>query len=261
MTSQSSTNTPETLPVLAEPPLVQLGTLQASTPTALVTGATAIADTLATLIRQKKLATNIQGKEYVRVEGWTVLGALLGVVAREESVEERADGSYLATVALVRMADNVVVSRASAECGMDEPRWANGPKYARRSMALTRATGKAARLAFSWIMTLAGFQPTPAEEMSHVVNEPPPNSDWKIAADASREIPPDCVPSGKHQGKKWEEVSADYLDYIVHDKGKKKASPTFKALCQKELDRRAEVFGHNGISEGSDIPFEPGANG
>ncbi len=32
-------------------------------------------------------------------------------------------------------------------------------------MAITRATGKACRLAFSWIMTLAGYDPTPAEEL------------------------------------------------------------------------------------------------
>lgn len=42
---------------------------------------------------------------------------------------------------------------------------ANRPRFARRSMALTRATGKACRLALSWIMALAGYQSCPAEEM------------------------------------------------------------------------------------------------
>ena len=37
-------------------------------------------------------------------------------------------------------------------------------------MAITRATGKAFRLSFSWIMKLAGFQPTPAEEMVDTIN-------------------------------------------------------------------------------------------
>jgi len=69
------------VPLENQPPqmLVQLGTLQASTPAALVSGATQIADTLATIIRKNKLASTIQGKEYVRVEGWTTLAALLGV--------------------------------------------------------------------------------------------------------------------------------------------------------------------------------------
>ena len=61
---------------------------------------------------------------------------------------------------------------------MDETKWAKGPDYARRSMAATRATSKACRLAFSWVMVLAGFQPTPAEEMIGIVEErkpePPP---------------------------------------------------------------------------------------
>lgn len=159
------------VPVEAQPQsLVSLGTLQASTPAALISGATQIADQLAEIIRRKRLANTIQGREYVRVEGWTTLSALLGVIAREESVEELEDGGYRATVSLVRMSDGAVISRASSECGMDEPTWANRPKYARRSMAVTRATGKAARLAFSWIMSLAGFEPTPAEEMP--VDEP-----------------------------------------------------------------------------------------
>jgi hypothetical protein len=202
-------------------PLVRLGTLQAHTPDDLVKGATEIANTLALLIRQKKLASQIQGREYVRVEGWTVLGALLGVIAREESVQEREDGSYLATVALVRMADNVVVSRASAECGMDEPRWAEGPKYARRSMALTRATGKASRLAFSWIMSMAGFEPTPLEEVKDLLKETPAD--------------PTVVPAGKHKGKKWVEVSDDYLGWAANAD---RCPPALKAACKAEIDRR-----------------------
>lgn len=155
------------VPAHTEQSLVALGTLQANTPTALITGATAIADQLADVIRKKQLSNRIGGKEYVRVEGWTTLGALLGVIPREDDVKELDDGGYLATVSLVRISDGAVVSRASAECGMDEDTWAGRPRYARRSMAVTRATGKAARLAFSWIMALAGFEATPAEEMPY----------------------------------------------------------------------------------------------
>jgi hypothetical protein len=59
-----------------------------------------------------------------------------------------------------------VISRASAECGAPgEERWHDADDYAKRSMAATRATSKACRLAFSWIMTLAGYEATPAEEI------------------------------------------------------------------------------------------------
>lgn len=56
------------------------------------------------------------------------------------------------------------------------------------------------------------------------------------------------VPSGKHKGKKWEEIASDYLAAIV--KGDK-ASPGFKALCQKEIDRRAQVM-QDGAMAGED---------
>jgi len=79
---------------------------------------------------------------------------------------------YTAIVELVRITDQAVISRASAECGAADEYdrngnllWSKRPRYARRSMAQTRATGKACRMSFSWIMKLAGYEPTPAEEM------------------------------------------------------------------------------------------------
>ena len=157
-----------------QPSPVSMGILSAATPGALVQGATVMAHALADIIRSQKLATRIQGREFVQVEGWTTLATMLGVVAREVATVEHPDepGVFISTVELVRMADGAIISRASAECGAPDeldrygkPVWANRPRYARRSMAQTRATGKACRLAFSWIMRLAGYEPTPAEEM------------------------------------------------------------------------------------------------
>ena len=146
---------------------VALGTLQASSPAALVSGAAEMAHELATVIDKQKLFTVIQGKKFVGVEGWTTLAVMLGCVAREVSTTEQ-DGIYVAVVELVRMNDGACISRASAECGEEKP-WNTRAKYARRSMAQTRATGKACRLAFSWIMSLAGYEVTPAEEMTPII--------------------------------------------------------------------------------------------
>ncbi len=151
-----------------------LGTLQAASPGALVAGASELAGELAAVIERQNLATAINGRKHVNVEGWTTLGVMLGVTAREVSTMEQ-DGVYVAIVELVRMSDGACISRASAECGEEKP-WNTRPRYARRSMAQTRATGKACRLAFSWIMALAGYEPTPAEEMTPLIEaerEPP----------------------------------------------------------------------------------------
>ena len=148
---------------IAQQAAVSLGTLQAASAVALVQGAREMAGALADVIERQHLATVIQGRKHVNVEGWTTLAVMLGVVASEVQTVE-TEGIYTAVVELVRMSDGACISRASAECG-DEPPWNKRPRYARRSMAQTRATGKACRLAFSWIMALAGYEPTPAEEM------------------------------------------------------------------------------------------------
>lgn len=148
---------------------VELGTLVASTSAELIEAATAIATPLARLIDQRGLAKPISGRRYVAVEGWTTLAVMLGVTPHEVDVVER-DGVFTATIELRAMKDGRVLARASAECGASDEVWGKRPRFARRSMALTRATGKACRLAFSWIMVLAGYEGTPAEEMDGVEN-------------------------------------------------------------------------------------------
>lgn len=150
---------------IVESTRVELGVIRADSPSQLVTVATEAANALAQVIKAKKLFSNIQGKEYVRVEGWTTLATMMGCLPREVSMTRDEKGTYTATVELVRMHDGAVLTRASAECGMDEPTWKSRPDYARRSMAATRAVSKACRLAFSWVMVLAGYNPTPAEEI------------------------------------------------------------------------------------------------
>lgn len=155
----------ENLPVPAPSKAITLGLLGADNPAELISAASAVAKQLKQVVIEAHLAQMIQGKEYVKVEGWTTLGMLLGLLPREISTVQNPDGSYVSTVAFCR-ADGSIVTQASAECGDEtDGKWASRPPYARRSMAQTRATGKAARLAFSWIMALAGYAPTPAEEM------------------------------------------------------------------------------------------------
>lgn len=145
---------------------LRLGTIQTSGPQEVVVMATHMAKTLAKIIEDQRLYANINGRRYVNVEGWTTLGAMLGIVPREDKVTLLENEDYEAHVSLIRNSDGKVVGGASSIVSSDEKMWSQRPRYARRSMAVTRATGKAYRLGYSWIMTLAGFEPTPAEEMS-----------------------------------------------------------------------------------------------
>lgn len=127
-----------------------------------------LAAALKDFIQKQDLSVNIQGKEYVKVEGWTTLGTMLGILPRETSVKILESGGYEASVDLIRQKDGTIVGGASAICDTDEKRWGSADRYARRSMAVTRAVSKAYRLAFSWILTLAGYEATPFEEIQDV---------------------------------------------------------------------------------------------
>lgn len=133
----------------------------------MVSQAVEIANELKKVIDKQRLYNDIQGRRYVKVEGWQTLGTLMNIQPREVPSLTRCleDGSYEATVELVNIISGRVVGMGSAICGIEEKRWANADRYARRSMAITRATGKAFRLGFAWIMALAGYETTPDEEM------------------------------------------------------------------------------------------------
>lgn len=149
--------------------IVQLGTIEAEGPADVVTRAAEMAGILASIIDSRKLYTMIQGRKYVTAEGWGLLGGMLGIIPREVNCVD-LEGDYLATVELIRASDGAIVGRASALVSSDEHTWASRPRYARRSMAITRATSKAYRMGWSWVINLAGYEATPAEEMIGVVD-------------------------------------------------------------------------------------------
>ena len=154
---------------------LRLGALETAGPAAVLARATDIATALADIINQRHLYRQIGQKRHVYVEGWSTLGAMLGVIPREMDgkTEKIDEDTWLAWVELVRVSDGAIVGRGSAICSRKERNWSDRDEYAIRSMAITRATGKAYRLAFSWIIQLAGYEPTPAEEMPDTEREKP----------------------------------------------------------------------------------------
>jgi len=147
--------------VVEPSPAALFGTTE---PTEVIDRAGKVADALKSVIVRQKLTSNIQGKEYVRCEGWTLLGSMLGVYPVNVWTRETANGWEARVEARTR--DGAVVGAAEAMCTKDEPRWKNADAYALRSMAQTRATSKALRMPLGFVMTLAGYEATPAEEMT-----------------------------------------------------------------------------------------------
>lgn len=146
------------------------------TPEGTVSLATRMATALKDIVEKQKLYALIQGKKYPQVEAWMTIARMDNVVAREVigGILRHDDGSYEATVELIRLSDGMVIGRGSALCGTagDAP-WEKRAEPARRSMAVTRATSRAFRQQYSWIMALAGYEPTPADEMPHDAEQRP----------------------------------------------------------------------------------------
>lgn len=132
-------------------------------PTEVIARATAAADALADVLENKGLFTNINGRKHVRVEGWTLLGTMLGVFPVVVWTRQLENGWEARVEARTR--DGQVVGAAEAECLRDENQWKNRDDYALRSMAQTRATSKALRHPLGFVVSLAGYAETPAEEM------------------------------------------------------------------------------------------------
>lgn len=114
------------------------------------------------------LYTNIQGRNYAHVEGWQFAGGLLGLFPRVNKVENLStdkEVKWLAEVEIVNTQTNEIMSRGYAVCSNSERIKKNFDEYAVLSMAQTRAIGKAYRNLVGWVMKLAGYESTPAEEM------------------------------------------------------------------------------------------------
>lgn len=160
-------------PQRGTPPALTSQSLLDYKPRDMVVAATEIANVLKDVIDKQELYKDLNGNRHVKAEGWSTLGTMLSILPKEREVKRHEDGSYEAFVDLINTKTGMIVGAGSGFVGMDETNWAKKPNYARRSMAITRATSKAYRTCFSWIISLAGYNPTPAEEMDGLTEEKP----------------------------------------------------------------------------------------
>lgn len=154
--------------------LVPIGT--AESPQEVMTRGQATAAACRQIVLQCSM--KLQGKKYIKAEGWQALAAACGYSPRISEVQVLENEDIRAVCELVRLSDGEVVARAEGYVGVDETTWSRRPRYARRAMAQTRATSRACRSALAWIVPLldAGLETTPAEEIPH---EPHPQIEAK----------------------------------------------------------------------------------
>ena len=134
-----------------------------------------LASELSKLIKEKGLSSNIQGKQFVNVEGWQFAGASLGLMPIITSTQDLSNETaikYMATCEVRNITTGQLVATGIALCSNAEKTKRYFDEYAILSMAQTRAIGKAYRNLLAWLMKAAGFEATPAEEMDFAKEEP-----------------------------------------------------------------------------------------
>src|SRR5690348_14022530 len=146
------------------------------------------ADVLMKLVEDKKLYLQVGKSKHLYVEAWETLAHFYGVSAKVTEVRPVIDeitgaAGFEATADAIHMPTSTVISSARSMCLNNEDNWSNRPKYEYQngerhkvgevavptfqlaSMAQTRAVGKVLRNVLAFIVVLAGYETTPAEEM------------------------------------------------------------------------------------------------
>ena len=143
-----------------------------------VARASDVAQVLKKIIDERHLSVKIGNGDHVRVEAWQTVGRFCGYAGQSEEIPTDEPGAF-AKAEIIRLSDGAVVSTATARCGTpgDAP-WDTRALNDQASMAQTRAIGKGFRNILSWIVVLAGYEATPAEEMPKDAAVAPGSKFW-----------------------------------------------------------------------------------
>lgn len=130
---------------------------------------------LTTVIEGKKKKVVFNGETYLENEDWLTVARFYGVTSRISGTRYIEYGDVrgfeaTAEAFLPGIDGGQVISMADAMCLNDEPNWSKKPLFQLRSMAQTRASSRVLRQVFGWVVVLAGYKPTPAEEMDSIGN-------------------------------------------------------------------------------------------
>jgi hypothetical protein len=253
-------------------------------PLAVLDDAMRAAKALQTVIDGKKKPVKFNGETYLEFEDWQTCGRFYGITAKVEhtTLIQLPDGTrgYEAHAVAIYVPTGQVVSAADAMCLNDEDKWSHRAKYEwvngvrtkmgmepvplfqLRSMAQTRACAKALRNVMAWVVVLAGYRPTPAEEMPEDARDRDSNGkaddkakkkDAKpamITGDQQKEL----IDVAKQVGWKKDELQAFVRDN--YGAWSKMPAADFDAVKLK-LQAGVDTASASGDNAQSEQPFQP----
>jgi hypothetical protein len=218
-------------------------------PTMVLAEAHKAALALKDVIERKPKKVMFNGEQYLEFEDWQTIGRFYGVTAKATAthyVEYGAVKGFTAHAVALR-ADGFELSAAEADCLNDEEKWRsraryewhdgpNGrhkvrvgdepvPFFQMKSMAQTRAMAKALRNVLAWVVVLAGYRPTPVEELE-LLEAHEPRSPAKRAEPAAAEksspaaaaaasaptVADVTIKTGKKGDKPWKRFEVTFSD-------------------------------------------------
>lgn len=187
-----------------------------------------VAKKLQDFLKKNELLVNIQGKNYAMTEGWQFAGGMFGLVPKVVKVENMSTDNevrWMAHVEITNIKTKEVVGNGFAICSNKEGKKKSFDEYAVLSMAQTRAIGKAYRNLIGWVVKMAGYETTPAEEM-------PPTQPNKMEATIENTIA--MIRAAKQR--------APLMVALKKIEGSKGYTPEQKALLKSEISARLDII-------------------
>lgn len=127
------------------------------------------------MIGETKSSVRVGQTEHIKAEAWQTVGSFFHVTVRTRVEPCDIDGTKGAHAIAELLDDSTgnVVGGGEGYCMRDEPNWRNKAWFQVASMAQTRAMSRGLSNKFKWITVMAGYSPTPYEEME-AEHHPPP---------------------------------------------------------------------------------------
>lgn len=201
-------------------------------PTEILQEAHLAAKALAEVVKGKKKPVIFNDEQYLEFEDWQTIGKFYGLSAKVTGTEYIEYGSVhgFTARAITLNRYGMEISAAESLCMSDEPNWKMKPLFQLKSMAQTRACAKTLRNVLAWVVVLAGYRPTPAEEMDNLITKKP---EMKEPGEKKLEDITSVLEIRKKTGKG--KTGKDFIIYTI--KGEENEYSTFSetfAITAKE---------------------------
>lgn len=148
------------------------------------------------IISNKRKPLEFNGKRYLEYAHWQTLAKFYHSAAatgEASFVEIGGIKGFKARAQIIDEKTGLTVGYAEAYCMTDEPNWKHKPLFQLASMAQTRAASKALSNKYRYVAIVAGYEPTPSEEIDLATErglQPPKEKPLEIEFGSGPELPP-----------------------------------------------------------------------